>query len=175
MTNLSDYPRIAIIGCPGSGKSTLARQLAEKTGHPLIHLDYENWQPGWVLTPKDEWRARQQEWVRGERWIIDGNYKGTMEIRFAAADLVICLDLPPLLCAWRVLKRQNRPRPDMRPDVQAPSIFSAGFREFFHFVWGFRKKSIPKILALHEKYPGVAFVRVRTQKEVNELVRRAGM
>jgi len=175
MTDLSSTPRIAIIGCPGSGKSTLARAIAEKTGHPLIHLDYEHWGPGFIAMPRPEFIARQQEWVQGGRWIIDGNYKGTMEIRFAAADLVICLDLPRLLCAWRVLKRQNKQRPDMRPDVKAPGIFSAGFLEFFNFVWGFRKHALPKILALHEKYPGVEFMHVRTKKQVNELVMRTGM
>ena len=168
---LTDYPRIAIIGCPGSGKSTLAREIAEKTGHPLIHLDYEHWGPGWVPTPKDEWRARQREWVQGGRWIIEGNYHGTMEIRFAAADLVICLDLPRLLCAWRVIKRQNKQRPDMRPDVKVPGIFSAGFAAFFGFVWGFRKNAMPKIYALHEKYPGVGFMRVKTRKAVKELTK----
>ena len=173
--DLSSYPRIAVIGCPGSGKSTLARKIAETTGHPLIHLDYEHWQPGFIAMPRPEFIAKQQEWVRGERWIIDGNYKGTMEIRFAAADLVICLDLPRWLCAWRVIRRHGTQRPDMRPDVVEGSIFTKDFAEFFGFIWNFRKETMPKILALHEKYPGVEFVRVRSQKEVNDLVIRAGM
>jgi len=170
--NLRDYPRIAVIGCPGAGKSTLARQIAEKTGHPLIHLDYENWGPGWVPVPKDEWRAMQREWVKGERWIIDGNYKGSLEIRFAAADLVICLDLPRLLCAWRVIRRHGTQRPDMRPNVVEGTIFTKDFAAFLGFIWRFRKDTMPKILALHEKHPEVQFVCLRTQKEVNDIVMR---
>ena len=173
--SLQSYPRIAIIGSPGSGKSTLAREIAEKTGHPLIPLDYYYWQPGWIPTPKDEFIARQHEWVQGERWIIDGNYKGTLELRFAAADLVIFLDLPRWLCALRVIKRHGTKRPDMRPDVVESSIFSKDFAQFFGFIWRFKKDTMPKILALHEKYPDVEFVRLRTQKQVNELVMRAGM
>jgi len=175
--NLSSYPRIAVIGCPGAGKSTLARQIAaasaedaEDVGHPLIHLDYEHWGPGFVAMPRGEFIAKQQEWVQGERWIIDGNYKGTMEIRFAAADLVICLDLPRLLCAWRVIKRQGKQRPDMRPDVKAPGLFSEGFAAFFGFVWGFRKNAMPKILALREKYPDVEFMRIKTKREYKSLL-----
>jgi len=168
--NLRDYPRIAIIGCPGSGKSTLARQLAEKTGHPLIHLDYEHWGPGFVAMPRDEFIVRQHEWVQGERWIIDGNYKGTMEIRFAAAELVICLDLPRWLCLWRAVRRHGQQRPDMRPDVVEESIFTKDFAKFLGFIWNFKKDTIPKILALHEKYPDVAFLHVRTDKEAKDIV-----
>ena len=169
---LSNYPRIAVIGCPGAGKSTLARQLAEKTGHPLIPLDYYYWQPGWVPTPKDEWRAKQAQWVQGERWIIDGNYKGTLELRFAAADLVIFLDLPRWLCLWQAVRRHGRQRPDMRGDVKEGSIFTRDALQFFGFILRFRKDSLPKILALHKKYPGVAFVRVRTRQAVRELLGR---
>ena len=169
---LSNVPRIAVIGSPGSGKSTLAREIAEKTGHPLIPLDYYYWQPGFVAIPKEHWRPMQKQWVQSERWIIDGNYQGTLELRFAAADLVICLDLPPLLCAWRVIRRHGTQRPDMRPDVIEGSIFNKDFREFFGFVWGFRKAKMPKILALHEKYPDVAFVRVKTAKEAKGIATR---
>ena len=168
LKNLRDYPRIAVIGCPGSGKSTLARQLAEKIGHPLIHLDYHHWQPGWVPTPKDEWRAMQKQWVKGERWIIEGNYHGTMEIRFAAADLVVCLDLSRWLCLWRVLKRRGTPRPDMRPGVEETgSLFTNDSLQFLWFIVGqYHKKNRPTIKRLREKYPDVAFIRLRTRRAV---------
>ena len=168
--NLSEYNRIAVVGCPGSGKSTLARAIAEKTGHPVIHLDYHYWQPGWAPTPKDEWRAMQEQWVQGERWLIEGNYNGTLEIRFAAADLVILLDLPPLLCMRRVLRRHGKQRPDMQEGVVEGGIFTRDSLEFYGFILGFRRKSMPKILALHEKYPGVEFLRLRTRREVEEVL-----
>ena len=173
--NIHAYPRIAIIGCPGSGKSTLAREIAAHTGHPLIHLDYHHWQPGWVPMPKDEWRAMQQEWVKGKHWIIEGNYGGTMEIRFAAADLVIFLDLPRLLCVWRVLRRRGKPRPDMRPGVEESRAPLKEHAAFLLFIWSYRRRKRPNVLALHEKFPNVEFLRVHSRKEVNELVMRAGM
>jgi len=170
MIDLSNYPRIAIVGCPGSGKSTLARQLAEKTGHPLIHLDYHYWQPGWVPAPRDEFIAKMERWVQGERWIIDGNYKGTMELRFAAADLAIYLDPPPLLCVWRAVRRHGKPRPDMRPDVIESSVFTKEFIKFCGHIRRFRKDSTPQILALHEKHPEVQFLHLRSRKAVRELI-----
>ncbi|MCL2300570.1 MAG: hypothetical protein FWC27_10555, partial [Firmicutes bacterium] len=170
---LKNIPRIAVIGSPGSGKSTLARQIAARTGHPLIHLDYHFWQPGWVMLPKDERRAMQEQWVQGERWIIDGNYNGTLELRFAAADLVICLDLPPLLCLWRVFRRHGKQRPDMR--VVEGGRFTRDALEFFWFILRFRRDSLPKILALHKKYPNVAFLRVRSAKEAKNIANRGSI
>jgi len=176
LKDLYDYPRIAVIGCPGSGKSTLARQLAEKTGHPVIYMDYEYWQPGWVPVPKDEFTAMQEQWVQGERWIIDGFYGGTLELRYSAADLVIFLDLPRWLCLWRVLKRNGTPRPDLRPGLErGEGKLSKDSMQFFWSILRNQREDLRRILTLHEKYPDVAFLRVHSQKEVNELVMRAGM
>jgi len=167
---LRDYNRIAIIGCSGSGKSTLARQIAEQTGHPLIHLDYENWSPGWVSLPKEEFIAKQREWAQGERWLIDGNYNSSMEIRFLAADLVIFLDLPRWLCVWRVFKRQGTQRPDIKPGVVERGIFSKDFAAFLRFVLFYNWNNRPRVYELHEKYPAVAFLRLNTRKAVKDLL-----
>jgi len=43
-----------VIGCGGSGKSTLSRRL----GLPLVNLDREYWQPGWLQPSKEEWEAQ---------------------------------------------------------------------------------------------------------------------
>jgi len=167
--DLSAYNRIAVIGCPGSGKSTLAREIAKATGHPLIHLDYENWQPGWVLTPKEEFIAMQKEWVKGKRWLIDGNYKGSMEIRFSAADLVLFLDLPRVICMWRVLKRRGKPRPDIKSGVEERSSLK-GRLGFYRFVLLYRWNNRPRVYELRKKHPKVKFVRLRTRKVVRELL-----
>ena len=47
---------------------------------------------------------------------MDGNYNGTMNLRLAAADTIVFVDLPRWLCLWRVIKRRvmfhGRGRPD---------------------------------------------------------------
>lgn len=90
--------RIALIGSPGAGKATLARCLGQALGLPVYHLDALYWKPGWEPTPRAEWRELQLRLVAGDRWLIDGNYGGTMAIRLTAADTVICLDLPRWVC-----------------------------------------------------------------------------
>ncbi|MDR0531223.1 MAG: hypothetical protein LBG83_04065 [Oscillospiraceae bacterium] len=157
--------RILVIGGGGSGKSTLARQLGALTGFPVLHLDYEFWQPGWVQRPPEEFAALQTDWLQQhERWIIDGNYIGTMEPRFAAATLVILLDLPRLLRLWRIHARRSKPRPDLRDDLK--ESFNKSWIENCSHVWNFRKRSLPAIFALREKYPDIAFVRLRSRREV---------
>jgi adenylate kinase family enzyme len=109
--------RILIIGPCGAGKSTLAADLGQRLGLPVFHMDQLNWQPGWIESSKDEIRARLATILEGERWLIDGNYGGTLPPRLAAADTVIYLDFPIRLCVTRVLRRIWTYRGKTRPDM----------------------------------------------------------
>ncbi len=81
--------RILVLGSGGAGKSTFTRQLSEKIGLPVIHLDSYFWNSGWVETPKDEWIPLVCELSRRSEWIMDGNYSGTIHVRLKHADTVI--------------------------------------------------------------------------------------
>jgi adenylate kinase family enzyme len=110
--------RIVVLGSGGAGKSTFSVRVARETGLPLVHLDALYWKPGWVESSKSEWAATVEEIVRGEQWIVDGNYGGTLEQRLAACDTVIFLDVPRHQCLWRVIKRRLRYRGRSRPDMR---------------------------------------------------------
>jgi len=86
--------RVAIVGPGGGGKSTFARSLGERTGLPVVHLDHHFWNPGWVDTPRDEWRRIQRGLFAADRWIADGNDGGTFDERFTLADTVILIARP---------------------------------------------------------------------------------
>jgi len=137
--------RILIIGSGGSGKSTLARALGERTGLPVIHLDSEYWQPGWVGMDKEEWAAKVEKLAADERWIMDGNFGNTREIRMRRADTVIFLDMNRLLCLYWGLKRQityhGRTRPDMGADCPEKIDF-----EYYKWVWTYPSHSRQVIL-----------------------------
>ncbi len=126
--------RILVIGTGGSGKTTVARWLAERTGLPLIHLDALYWRAGWQPTPAEEWRGKVRQLASRAAWIIDGNYGGTLDLRLEACDTVVFLDLPRILCLWRVLKRQVRHFRQARPELP-PSCRERLSWAFLMWIW----------------------------------------
>ena len=143
--------RIAIIGSSGAGKSTLARSLSKKLKLPIIHLDAYYWQPGWRETDAKQWLETQQELVKSDRWIIDGTYGGSLNIRLAAADTIIWLDFNRYLCLSRILKRYLQYPGKTRLDMAqgCPERLNL---EFFKYVWDFPRLQRPKIQAKLNKY-----------------------
>ncbi|MBV9923729.1 MAG: DNA topology modulation protein [Acidobacteria bacterium] len=140
--------RVLVIGSGGAGKSTFARRLGERLGLPVIHLDRAYWRPGWVEPPKDEWRRTVEELCAGEAWVMDGNYSGTLDVRLAACDTVIFLDLPRAVCTWRIVKRSLRYKGTSRPDMGegCHEQLNKDFLIFLLWVWNYPRRSRPKVL-----------------------------
>ena len=79
---------------------------------------------------------------------MDGNYSGTFDLRFKACDAVVFLDMPRLVCLWRVLKRsmiyRNRSRPDMGAGCHEK--LDREFIKFIMWVWNYPQRTRPKII-----------------------------
>jgi len=97
--------RILLIGCGGSGKSTLSKKLEALLGIEVIHLDEYYWKPYWVESNKEEWANVVKKLMAGEKWIMDGNYGGTMDMRIKRADTIIFLNYSTFTCTSRIIKR----------------------------------------------------------------------
>jgi len=134
-----------VIGSGGAGKSTFARTLGEALHRPVHHLDTLYWRPGWVEPDKEDFRRALEGLCAEETWILDGNYGGTLDLRLAAADTIVFLDLPRVLCLFRVLKRafiyRGRSRPDMTSGC--PERIN---RQFLSWIWNYPRASRPGIL-----------------------------
>lgn len=167
--NLSKYKRIILVGSGGSGKSWLAKRLANITGYKMIHLDCEFWQPNWTKMPKEEWIEKQNGFFKGEKWIIDGNYNSSMELRFAAADLVIFLDINRFVCMWSALKRHGKKRSDLPGYLEEK--MNLEFIDFLKWIWSFKKTGKKRILYLREKYPEKEFLILKSRKAVREFLK----
>lgn len=91
--------RVVVIGCAGSGKSTLARQLAGRTGLPLVERD------GLGVEGSPGYLSAAADMAARPRWILDGAPYYADKLVCPAADTVVFLDYPKVLVLWRVLWR----------------------------------------------------------------------
>jgi adenylate kinase family enzyme len=163
--------RIVIVGCAGAGKSTLARALGGATGLPVVHLDAAYWRPGWTRPERAAWRARVEELLAGDRWIIDGNYASTMERRFAEADTIVLLAPSTLVCLFRALRRRvvAEPRPDLAPGCDERIDL-----EFLRWIARYRREQLPRVLQQIEAHRAGRRVEIlRSDAEVRDFVTRA--
>lgn len=145
--------RVLVVGSSGAGKSTLSTELAAKLDLPLIHLDAEFWQPGWVEMPKQQWKERVASLVARERWVMDGNYSGTLAERVPASDTVVLLDYSRVLCLFRVIKRAIRFRGRTRPDLSVGCPEQVPSAQFLWWIWSYPKRSLPKVLRILQDNP----------------------
>ncbi|MBU5672081.1 DNA topology modulation protein [Paenibacillus brevis] len=165
--------RIMIIGSGGAGKSTLARQLGEILEWPVYHLDTYYWQPGWVPTPNEEWDLFLEELVQEEKWIMDGNYGRTLDIRLKQANIIILLDFSKWITVYRVLKRRVMYQGKSRPDMNAGCPESLDL-DFVKWVWNFRKTKLPGIMEKIQQYEDKKVIILKSPKEVGRFLTQAG-
>ncbi|MBI2285316.1 hypothetical protein HYU82_00635 [Candidatus Saccharibacteria bacterium] len=144
--------RVAIIGSPGAGKTTFATELADRSGLPLIHLDYyyhdkaHNYE-----TDKEAWRKKVSQLIKGDKWIVDGNYSSSYDIRLPAADTIIFFNMPRSISLWRVMKRRVRYHKKARPDMP-PAWKEKADLGFLKYVWGFKKSYASDIKSILDEY-----------------------
>lgn len=110
--------KIVIIGSPGAGKSTFAQALGDILHIEVFHLDRYFWKTGWEEHPRATRIAIEQELMKGkDQWIIEGTYLSSSDARLQAADTIIFLDMPTLLCLRQSARRHITYRGRSRSDI----------------------------------------------------------
>ena len=94
--------KIHIIGGPGSGKTTLAHKLSERLNIPNYDLDLLGQKNG---TNPDAHVEDAFMIARQPGWVAEGIYVVTIEPQLQAADIIVLLEIPWPIAAWRIVKR----------------------------------------------------------------------
>ena len=137
--------KVIVIGCPGAGKSTFARGLRDVSGLPLHYLDMLCHKPDKTNISRGEFDDRLSEILNHSEWIIDGNYRRTLETRLRACDTVFMLDFPLEICLEGAASRIGKSREDM------PWAETEFDEEFKIQIMDFGKKELPEIYESIEK------------------------
>lgn len=158
--------KVIVIGCPGSGKTTFAEKLNKITELPLYYLDAIWHKPDKTHIPRDEFDERIYDIFKEPAWIIDGNYKRTIEIRLKECDTVFLFDLPTELCLQGVTERIGKERYDL------PWLETELDPEFKKFIEDFPKDTLPYIYELLKKYKDKDIVIFRSRDEADAFIRK---
>jgi adenylate kinase family enzyme len=160
--------RILVLGPCGSGKTYFTRRLSRVLGLPAIHLDAIFWRPGQISTPQPEWRGVVSSLIRQDSWIMDGTYESTLDLRIPAADAIIMIRRPRLVCLWGVLRRSLMYRNKTRPDAPAGYPIDLAY---LRYLWKYPVRTDNLVRELVGKYgPQIPVIRLDKQDRIESLM-----
>ncbi|MFA5075965.1 MAG: topology modulation protein [Patescibacteria group bacterium] len=161
--------RILIIGSSGSGKSTIAKKIGEILSFPFVSLDQCYWQPGWKSPEKSGWRKKVLELIKTDRWILEGNYKSTLDIIAPATDAIIFLDINRSVCLWRVFKRRIlKDRIDKLNNCEE----KVSLKLIRNILLEYPQERKPRALELLKKHSNKKIIIIKSNKDIKKLLEK---
>ena len=135
--------KIIVIGCPGSGKSTFSIKLAEMLNYPVLHIDK-------IYHIDNETNIGREELIKqtilfaenNGKWIIDGNYKGTIDLRIDLCDTIVLFNIDTNSCLKNVRHRSEHGRVAMAENFDVTKTD----HNFIDFIKEFKESHYPVII-----------------------------
>ncbi|WP_297417909.1 topology modulation protein [Clostridium sp.] len=162
--------KIIIAGCPGAGKSVLTKRINDFLHYPVLHLDKIYHTGGKLHITRDELVARVSDFASiHEKWIIDGNYISTLEMRAKLADTIIVLNIPSEICVANACKRaEENIKQGINRDDMAKGFDYTVTEEFINFIKSFEKDTMPRIKYILENFPNKSIKILSSYREIEE-------
>ena len=143
--------KITIVGNIASGKTFLARQLSERLGIPVTHIDTIQFDRNLNINDLHQTRNLLTQVQNQADWIIDGQGPLDMfEERFAKADQIVFIDVPIymnfILLTFRIFKNFFSPRKEL-PSGHS-EISWRHVKKQYRTTWAIHKKMRPELIRM---------------------------
>ena len=158
--------KIIVLGPSGAGKSEFSRKLNKILNIPIYHLDNIFWKEDKTHIDRDLFDLRLTEIINKDKWIIDGDYSRTYEIRFKNADIIFFLDYPLDVCLEGAKSRIGKKREDL------PWVEDEFDKDFEEWIINWYKDVKPVILSMIEKYKDKKIIIFKSREEATDFLKK---
>jgi adenylate kinase family enzyme len=146
--------RVFVTGNAGSGKTTFAALLADRLSLPYHGIDGVVWQEGWRRISQREEDEMLNALAAADAWVIDVISDRILQ----AADVVVFLDVPRSVSAWRAMRRSLRYLFRSRPGLPARCPEVLVIPKLTRIIWRFPRDVRPRILSEIDRRPNGTFI-----------------
>src|SRR3989338_2710899 len=125
--------KIHICGIYGCCKSTLAKRLSAVMDIPYYSLDDIKYKVKYdKIRPVEERIMLVNNISKGNKWITEGTWSNYAENAFKKADVIIFMQIPQIVCNYRILKRfVTRKKENKDTFLEALKLIREVYRYYF--------------------------------------------
>ncbi|MBY8990559.1 MAG: adenylate kinase [Candidatus Lokiarchaeota archaeon] len=171
--------KINVVGTSSSGKTTFCRKLSRILSILHIEMDALFWGPNWCLPTDEEFFPKLRLALKGDSWILDGNYTRSIPIKWESVTTIIWLDFSFLRTLYQAVNRAIKriiTREEIWPGTgnreALKSLFSKDSIVLF-MIKSYRKfRPFYEPLIKSGDYSNIQFIRLRSPREVKLFLTR---
>jgi adenylate kinase family enzyme len=170
--------KIIVIGSSCSGKTTFAKRLAQQKNAKFVELDALFWQPYWVKTGDEEFKAKVVAALQQDSWIADGDYRrNLMDVMWPQADAIVWLNPPFYKILYRFFMRTARRswKREVLWNGCQETVKNALFQRdsLLFYILRTHRRRMANYTALMKSppYPHLKFFRLKSARDVENFVR----